>query len=126
MAFVLLFSQDCAHVYLRVCHFIVGVTEEQQPGWLGCNLESWRKKPYVLQLSNPCFSGKNSLFAVTDCLSLAHADGNETLIFRLIGKSFVYLNRILSKCILKVHPGPNLPSFEVKVKEMMFSEISLS
>ena len=29
MAFVLLFSQDCAHVYLHVCHFIVGVTEDQ-------------------------------------------------------------------------------------------------
>ena len=100
MAFVLLFSQDCAHVYLRVCHFIVGVTEEQQPGWLGCNLESWRKKPYVLQLSNPCFSGKNSLFAVTDCLSLAHADGNETLIFRLIGKEF----RLFEWNLIKMHP----------------------
>lgn len=32
-------------VYLRVCHFIVGVTEEQPAGWLGCNLEGWRKKP---------------------------------------------------------------------------------
>lgn len=113
-------------MYLRVCHFIVGVTEEQQPGWLGCNLESWRKKPYVLHLSNPCLNGNNSLFAVTDCLSWAHADGNETLIFRLIGKNFVYLNGILSKCILKVHPGQNLHSFEVKVKEMKFSEISLS
>lgn len=52
--FVLLFSQD-QPMCIYVCAIIVGVTEEQQPGWLGCNLESWRKKPHVLQLSNPCF-----------------------------------------------------------------------
>lgn len=26
-----------------VCYFIVGVAEDQKPGWLGCNLETCRK-----------------------------------------------------------------------------------
>lgn len=66
--FVLLFSQDCAHVYVRVCHFIVGVTERAAARLV--RLQSGKLEEKTL-----CFSSqsmlqwKNSLFAVTDCLS---------------------------------------------------------
>jgi len=57
---------------------------------------------------------------------LAHIDGNEMLIFRLIGNSFACVNKILSKCILNEHAGPKHCSFKVKVKEIKFSDTLLS
>lgn len=38
---------------IYVCSFIVGVAGEQQPGWLGYSLETWRKIPLCFSSLRP-------------------------------------------------------------------------